>query len=209
VEYDAARQRDPERPVAGAHRRHDEQRKHERVDEAAHAPRVRVDPIEQQRIGEEIEVEDERAGESQAEGLHVPAGILRQAAKELFQQHETENRQRQALEEREASGVSERRQSQCNRDLREQAQDDERGGYGHKPRRARRGAQRRPGGLPSATAGMHTRRRAQDIDDAAEYEQPGSRVTVSRHVDDRPGCVSATAAASARPRWPPRQPRPR
>ena len=172
-----------------------EERNHERVYEAAHAPGVRVDPIEQQRIGEEIEVEDERRRESQAERLHVPARVLRQVAEQLLDQHETEHSQREAVEDREpdraprktSAGTPARSAQRAPITTSAAAS-----GTSHVRPPRRGGLRRRSARVASATAGMRTTRRC-----AARRRMPRTGtagfacVSANAQVDDRPDCREA------------------
>ena len=122
--------RTPKHVGADAKRRHGEHRHDQRVHEAARDPEIGVQPAEEQRVGEVVDVERPDRGEPQAQRLDAPARVLDGVAPELLQQHQPVDRQRQRAEEREAGRVAQRVETDQRQDLRQQRrqrQDERRG----------------------------------------------------------------------------------
>ena len=63
---------------------------------------VAVDPPEEQRVGIDIEIEENRPAQPQAQRFEAPAQIVADAAPQLFEQHQGKNRRRQRVEEHDA-----------------------------------------------------------------------------------------------------------
>ena len=74
------------------------------MDQAARRPDAGVDPAEEQRIGEEVDVEHEPRAQSQAQRLDRPARLVQRAAKDLLGQDQARHRHGEQHAEREARG---------------------------------------------------------------------------------------------------------
>ena len=79
MEDHAPRQMEVEGPCGIARRRDRDERDHQRVDDAARGPDVRIQLPEEHRVGIEEEVERQHAGEPDDERLDRPAAVLRGA----------------------------------------------------------------------------------------------------------------------------------
>ena len=130
------------------------------------------------------------AGESEAQRLHVPARVLRRVAEQLLDQHQAEDRERDAVEDREAHRIAERVQSQRDRELRDDAR-----------ARPARPPPARATSCAARVAASARRRRAlrasssrkrvpgadpQHVDDRADLEQRGRLRQREREIDERP-----------------------
>ncbi len=132
MERGPAREAQLRDPVAPAPDGQEQQRHHQRVHQSAHLQGLLVDVAHEQRPRIQVQVEDERSGQAEAERLRVPARVLVHVAVQLFDEHEREDRQGQRTQENQRR-LGRECSLQRGRPLREQRPRDKHAGHRDEP----------------------------------------------------------------------------
>ena len=100
MEDRAARHVHFDRPSRVARRRYRDERDDQRVGGTARDPDVGIQPAKQHRVGKEVQIEREDAGETDAKRLDRPSRLGVGAPDQLLDQDETEDRKSEPHAER-------------------------------------------------------------------------------------------------------------
>ncbi len=71
----------------------DQQGHHQGMDKASRGAHIFIDAVEQGRLRKQVNIEQQGAGQTQADRLGAPSGIGRQVAKQLLDQNQPEHRE--------------------------------------------------------------------------------------------------------------------
>ena len=95
AEQHLARHRQAQRPARIARRRHGQERRAQRIDDAARGPDIVIDLAKQQRVAVQVKIIGKQAAHAQARKLDAPALERRRVAVPLLHQQHAEHRQQQ------------------------------------------------------------------------------------------------------------------
>ncbi len=183
MEHRPARQVQVDGPSGVARRRDGQERDHQRIGQSARNPDHRIEPSEQQRIGIEIEVEAEHAGERNGERPDAPPQLRQYAAHHVLDQHQPGNRDAQPKQVASARTLQPG-QSRQRRALAQQDAGDERNAHGD-------GGTERQHGTRPYRGGIDGRRR---------FAQQARQEREPRRISRRIGDVRSEQR-SLRPGW--------